>query len=74
VSEANGKTKDYRLGVLLVHGIGEQPEGDTLLSFGEPLITWLNTPHAIVQVTPRNGESPQKGMVAESWWSPSVRP
>jgi len=29
------------IGVLLVHGIGEHEEGDTLLSFGEPLIDWL---------------------------------
>src|SRR4029453_14315596 len=29
------------IGVLLVHGIGEHAEGDSLLSFGEPLIDWL---------------------------------
>jgi hypothetical protein len=29
------------LGVLLVHGIGEQPQGDTLSRFAEPLIDWL---------------------------------
>jgi pimeloyl-ACP methyl ester carboxylesterase len=28
----------HPLGVLFVHGIGEQPRGDTLLAFGEPLI------------------------------------
>jgi hypothetical protein len=28
----------HALGVLFVHGIGEQPRGDTLLAFGEPLI------------------------------------
>src|SRR6188768_238493 len=102
VSDKDGTRKDYRLGVLLVHGIGEQPEGDTLLSFGEPLITWLNRwlgreadgkpgrvtvtkamltpsklgklepPHAIVQVTPRNGELLQKWVVAESWWSGDI--
>jgi hypothetical protein len=30
-----------RLGVLFVHGIGEQREGETLVAFGEPLIAWL---------------------------------
>ncbi len=29
------------LGVLFVHGIGEQPQGDTLSRFAEPLIAWL---------------------------------
>jgi hypothetical protein len=33
--------KLHTLGVLLVHGIGEQPRGDTLLAFGEPLIESL---------------------------------
>ena len=32
----------HDLGILFVHGIGDQPEGDTLLAFGEPLIQWLN--------------------------------
>jgi hypothetical protein len=32
---------DHKLGILFVHGIGEQREGDTLTSFGEPLIGWL---------------------------------
>ena len=35
----------YQLGVLLVHGIGDQARGNTLLSFGDPLIetarAWL---------------------------------
>jgi hypothetical protein len=31
----------YHVGVLLVHGMGEQPEGDTLLAFGEPIVRWL---------------------------------
>ena len=34
--------KTYALGVLFVHGIGEQPRGDTLLAFGEPLIRALD--------------------------------
>jgi len=29
------------VGVLLVHGIGDHKEGDTLTSFGEPLFDWL---------------------------------
>lgn len=29
------------IGVLLVHGIGEQPRGETLIKFGEPLVQWL---------------------------------
>ncbi len=29
------------IGVLLVHGIGDHTEGETLVSFGEPLIDWL---------------------------------
>jgi hypothetical protein len=33
----------HRLGVLFVHGIGEQPEGDTLLRFGQPIINCLKT-------------------------------
>lgn len=28
-------------GVLFVHGIGDAAEGDTLLSFGEPLLDWM---------------------------------
>ena len=30
------------VGVLLVHGIGQQERGDTLLGFGEPLYKWMN--------------------------------
>lgn len=33
--------REDALGVLLVHGIGEQPKGDTLLRFGEPIIQWI---------------------------------
>lgn len=29
------------LGVLLVHGIGAQKKGETLVAFGEPLVGWL---------------------------------
>jgi hypothetical protein len=30
----------HRVGVLLVHGIGRQRPGDTLLGFGEPIFQW----------------------------------
>jgi hypothetical protein len=29
------------LGILFIHGIGEQREGETLLQFGEPIIQWI---------------------------------
>ena len=32
----------HQLGVLFVHGIGEQPRGDTLLRFGDPCIVRLD--------------------------------
>lgn len=31
----------YDLGILLVHGIGEQARGDTLTSQGDPVVNWL---------------------------------
>jgi len=31
-------TKPYELGILLVHGIGTQPAGDTLTSWGDTLV------------------------------------
>ena len=34
------KTKES-LGILFVHGIGEQKKGETMLAFAEPLIIWL---------------------------------
>ena len=35
------ETERAEIGVLLVHGIGDQDEADALLSLGEPLIDWL---------------------------------
>jgi hypothetical protein len=35
-------SKPHTFGILLVHGIAEQPEEETLLGFGEPVIDWLN--------------------------------
>jgi hypothetical protein len=34
-------TPRAEIGVLLVHGIGDHKEGETLISFGEPMIDWL---------------------------------
>ncbi len=31
-----------RLGILFLHGIGDQTQGSTLVSFGEPLVHWIN--------------------------------
>src|SRR5215208_5125076 len=42
---ANGQDQpaaEHQLGILFVHGIGEQPEGETLLGFGEPVLGWLH--------------------------------
>jgi hypothetical protein len=34
--------KQYKVGVLFVHGIGEQAKGDTLVQCSEALQNWLN--------------------------------
>ena len=49
--ESGGKAFEAELGVLFVHGIGQQQRGETLLKFGEPLIAWLD------QWSDANGES-----------------
>lgn len=36
-----GGTKDASLGILFVHGIGNQQQGETLIAFGEPLQRWI---------------------------------
>ena len=33
--------REAEVGVLFVHGIGEQTPGDTLIAFGEPLVGWI---------------------------------
>jgi hypothetical protein len=44
---SNGTVEDWedtgagRHGVLFVHGLGQQPQSDTLLWFGRPLVDWL---------------------------------
>ncbi|MDQ3690811.1 MAG: hypothetical protein M3406_12420 [Chloroflexota bacterium] len=35
------QARDYRLGVVLVHGMGEQQRGDTITPIGDALIGWL---------------------------------
>jgi len=41
VTPVIAKLKRFRVGVLFVHGIGEQPQGDTLIRFAEPVIEWI---------------------------------
>lgn len=36
-----GKEKPYRVGVLFVHGMGEQERGDTITQMGDALTEWL---------------------------------
>src|SRR4051812_19213008 len=39
-SQLDGKVVG-KLGVLFVHGIGEQKEGETLTAFAEPILWWM---------------------------------
>ncbi len=39
---ADAPAQLHDLGVLFVHGIGEQQQGSTLVAFGEPLYRWLD--------------------------------
>src|SRR5262249_60844226 len=39
MSSSNGDKAE--IGILLVHGIGEQQRGQTLLNIGEPIIQWV---------------------------------
>jgi len=48
--------QDALFGVLLVHGMGEQQRGDTLLLFGEPMIKWMR--RAIAQTDGQATGSP----------------
>jgi hypothetical protein len=44
LSEASGThtpSRTYDLGILFVHGIGDQPRGSTLVEFATPLVEWL---------------------------------
>lgn len=35
------RVRDYRLGIVLVHGMGEQKRGDTITPVGDALVRWL---------------------------------
>ncbi len=35
------RAKQYRLGLLFVHGMGEQERGDTITQMGDALTEWL---------------------------------
>lgn len=37
----SGTGREYHLGVLFVHGIGDRPEGATLVSSATPVVEWL---------------------------------
>jgi hypothetical protein len=41
VTKGQPANERYKLGVLFVHGMGEQQEGETLSAFGEPVIAWI---------------------------------
>jgi hypothetical protein len=43
------------IGVLLVHGIGDHKEGETLLGFGEPMMDWLRDWLRATGSTPARG-------------------
>jgi hypothetical protein len=38
---ADRRDRQARLGLVFVHGIGNQRKGETLLGFGEPLVRWI---------------------------------
>ena len=50
------KAPQAQVGVLLVHGIGDHAEGETLVAFGEPLIDWIREWMAGPAAGPRRGE------------------
>ncbi len=41
VTSEGTATSKHEIGVLFVHGIGQQHRGETLLSLGEPLCDWI---------------------------------
>lgn len=41
VSDCESRGKPYRLGLLFVHGMGEQERGDTVTEMGDALTEWL---------------------------------
>ena len=53
------RSRPYDLGVLLVHGIGEQQKGDTLLQAGDALVSVLRARLAWLQPGGRNAAAPR---------------
>ena len=68
--------KEYRLGVLLVHGIGTQPSGDTLVRWGDVLLktirratrdrvrVQINTAYRSSETTPENPTTAVVGLTS----------
>jgi ABC-type multidrug transport system fused ATPase/permease subunit len=54
-SDTGTYAKRYPLGVLFVHGIGNQKQGETLTSFGTPVVRWLDAWLRRVKLTPKDG-------------------
>ncbi len=50
----SGGSKDYELGVLVVHGIGNQRRGQTLTQWADALVRWLESWSVDEQVTWRS--------------------
>ncbi len=71
--EKGSKEFRYDLGILFVHGIGQQVQGDTLVRFGEPIQQWLQrwlsqksepadlTNAAIVEAAFNRADNPERG-------------
>ena len=65
------KPKDYRLGILFVHGMGEQERGDTITQMGDALTEWLrrwlgNDRFSLRDATLRSRETPAAGTASPS--------
>lgn len=75
--------KKSELGILFVHGIGNQKQGETLEQFGRPLIEWFGHRVSVREASLRTGnpaETPAHTVIdmpggasswtlAESWWA-----
>ena len=68
---------EFRLGILLVHGIGSPPSGDTLVRWGDALVTTINhmTPPGVVATIERayQGGTGARDMNAEAVLSVSYK-
>ena len=65
------KPKDYRLGILFVHGMGEQERGDTITQMGDALTEWLrrwlgNDRFSLQDATLRSREAAAAGTTSPS--------